>query len=510
MIASLQGARDANEDRVQLLPIDGKGARLACVHDGHAGTEVVEALCVMWEERVRSWARTSDWSAMTTEHAMAHLRAAINHFSGCLRHKTSGAVSIAALCLADGRVVMAWLGDCEGCVFSKAHGIQRAQPLWVWDTAVHHKPTLSGVGGPVRTTPHSLLAGLDPAQYPMLFELHDGDSAEAHVAHAITLTALPTSAEYERCLQHCGHAELEVDVVTIRRGAYHAFADARLHCAVQPTRVFGDREMLVKTGVMRAPALLGTTTPTTPTTSMLLLLCSDGMFSEGAFPNLAAVVRCARAPTRYLQAELMRRPLFGGLAGFGALAERCRACDTWPQMLRFIAVDYLAALQRPDVIDAYGMLAGNDPIVTLQAALTTTTTTTKTTTLTDAKFKFKFNSNSNTNKSNKKDDAKKPRASSSSPPRRRRQTTTRRTSLDLSSQLLLPQQQLRMPKSYHHWLQTCVASIEWLLGAPGAQGAEALAHLAIVLGSSDNVSVMMLELELRPRARPAEALLIAP
>ena len=514
-IASLQGARDANEDRVQLLPI-AAGARLACVHDGHAGTEVVEALCKLWEDRVRMWAQGADWGtpAMTTLRAMSHLHSAMENFSYCLRDKTSGAVSIAALCLGDGRVVMAWLGDCEGCVFSPTSGILRAHELWVWDTAAAHQAALLVGGGAlaVRTTPHSLLAGLDPAHYPTLFAPDD----DAHAAHAVTLTSLPGSAEYALCLQHCGHKPLEVDVVTIRRGAYHAFADARLHAAVQPTRVFGDREMGVRTGVLRAPALIGSTAATTTTTdSTLLLLCSDGMFSEGAFPNLAAVVRCAMGPTRYLQEELMRRPLFGGLArsaGIGALAQRCRECATWPQMLRFIAGEYLAVLQRPEVIDAYAMLAASDPIVTLPAPLTTTTTTTTTT---DAKFKFKFNTSSSSSAKKGGSGKQQPppkRASSSSP--RRKGAGARRTSLDLAGAVLLSQQ-LRLPQSYHHWLQTCVASIEWLSEVHNHNhaelGAEGLAHLAIVLGSSDNVSVMLLGVVPRTSttasSRPAEALL---
>ena len=493
--ASVQGARAENEDRVRVFDIIPHEVRLLCVHDGHGGSATDERLCALWEERVAEWhitrPRYEQWVELTLPQAMHLLYDAFAHFTTALLTEHSGAVSVVVLCLPQNRMVFAWLGDCEAGVFHDDEE-EESKEGFGCDMAVHHHhnnkhqrlahyfaaaSTQSHTLAHACTEPHTLMPhGL---VFPSLFDTSDA----VHAAHSLTLKGLPQEhpayKEYALCVQHARQQQkkeeplLLVDVVTVQRGAYRAFADTRLHMAVQPTRVFGDCSMGPAKGIMREPALLAVTTAAS--NQQLLVMCSDGLFADGAFPNLAAAARCAQAPLAYLRAHLIAdRPLFQGLdaqheAENQALARRCRdECTTWGRMMRFLSIDYLAALQRPGVVAAYAMLAGQEePTVRLSRPY---------------KY-YQF------------------RTFALLPGSKRR--TQHHPPHEEKDDLLV------LPQSYFQWLQACAASLSWLVTwsttvhhndnnnnevqQQVTLDAEALAHLAVVLGSTDNVSVVLLQ-----------------
>ena len=131
--ASVQGARQAQEDLAQVLNAAGNRCTAFCVHDGHAGTGAVLGLAdflrqrVQWPER----AATAAWSRETTLAFMANVFLSAGKH---LQNEASGVVSVVALCMPR-RVCFAWMGDCQGALFRPREGVLRMPHAMQLDVA---------------------------------------------------------------------------------------------------------------------------------------------------------------------------------------------------------------------------------------------------------------------------------------------------------------------------------------------------------------------------------------
>lgn len=118
--ACQQGCRMYNEDRIHVdpdCPVNVPNFNVFSVLDGHGGIECVDALRDLMKEMLNSKKRLQrGLEPIQYYNCFFVLQSFYEKARKLLENKTSGVVSIVAL-VSKRKVVFGWLGDCEGCVF---------------------------------------------------------------------------------------------------------------------------------------------------------------------------------------------------------------------------------------------------------------------------------------------------------------------------------------------------------------------------------------------------------
>lgn len=330
---SLLGARMQNEDVVQMFPEE----NLFCVHDGHGGDNAVKALAHFFSERAPHLHRQSI-PATPPVKIIAALAGAYHEAVEQLRDHSSGAVSVCALCR-DDAVYLAWIGDCVGAVFD-TNGICNVEGCDTIDFAelfieLHRQPSTTmhphnARAGTVRritdhasrcltvaavTTPHSLM-GAQPT-VTTVDEEHASPSAEVRDVH---LTVIPSEfdcmaahREYMLACHQTERTDLPIQLSVLHVGTLCSIVtDMRFQHSIQPTRALGDCHVPHDTPhdvVVRHPSVMRVPLRKCAPTSVprFVLLCSDGAFSGGAFPDMHAIVRFINRPLEFVRNAFYRR-----------------------------------------------------------------------------------------------------------------------------------------------------------------------------------------------------------
>ena len=327
--ATVQGARPANEDRAHSVPAVG----FYGMHDGHSGTAAAERLVRFFEEEVA-------WTAAPAARRdlLRFLIRTYERAAAALRDEPSGAASIVALRLPDGAVGFAWVGDCQGAIFD-GRGVCAVDDAFDMEGAEAHllgpsraparipsffRPALDPATGATRfaaTAPHSLVAGsLAP---PLLA----ADAKSPEEAQLTRLAAPPCWAPVERfetatvrCVNFQDAVaqreydlariaaadpliDIELSVVTL--GQSTLLMDMRFAGSVQPTRALGNMRL---PALMRHPSALyiPSAAPRPDAQPRYVLLTSDGAFSGGAFADIHALAAFLSGPVAFVRARFYR------------------------------------------------------------------------------------------------------------------------------------------------------------------------------------------------------------
>ena len=366
-LATLQGARACQEDRAH-----SPHANVFCVHDGHAGSGAVERLVGVMEHDIR-WASVFDGSP-TPEAILQFLIDVYAHAGRALAEEASGVVTLTGVRTPAG-VFLAWVGDCQGGVFSMTAGtgllavtgvldVDEAEARLLVDRGegvprVHHD-----IRRPIENTPHTLLAHPPPivqlADSSHTLCLADGGAQESYCAMTTPHVAfLNAGAQKEWVLAQQRHGkqqktELHADIVFLRLGASQLFTDARIAECTQPTRSLGDAGAPQRP-LPYAQALFAPLPP--EKAGLRLLLTSDGVFSNGAFVNLDALARCVQDPLLFVRTQFYRRGQELTerlrLAGLLEPAQRALTPATWAAFLRFLDNHHLPAMHHAALSATY-------------------------------------------------------------------------------------------------------------------------------------------------------------
>jgi hypothetical protein len=237
--------------------------------------------------------------------------------------------------------------------------------------------------------------------------------------------------EWQTVQREHPHHHVRLDRTLLFIGNAKLLVDARVSQSIQPTRALGDRNVKL---AVRHPTVMRVDG------KGLIVLCSDGAFSRGAFADLSQVSACTREPLSFCRRHFYRKgqEMTERLLACGLLASATqgplhaslqRESHTWGGFVRFLRERHLGAMESEAMLSTF----------------------------------------------------------------------TREVPTDLAS-LLMHSLNLRPKENEAHkeWLRACRLSIEWLEGHR-LQGplvslhaaAQTIAHLAVVMGSCDNVTVLV-------------------
>jgi serine/threonine protein phosphatase PrpC len=330
------GFRDEQQDRVNthVSHINSDKSQLLkffCVHDGHSGTQAVEELKTMVEEKwneikggenlmldpPKNIADDTNVKLLADLYTEAHKK---------LEEEKSGVVSITALSIKNSAVYFSWIGDCEGCFFLDDPLLK--DPLYhcprdyvgtidfaeleveyvkefIAETPQHV---------PACSTPHSFMSGMqDKIKFPR--GSHHSTHTQKHVFHVkeiytpyekIVPNFFPNVVsrnEFElaklfnqkRTTRKKGKKyETTMDIMIHKVGNATLTSDARYSGAIQPTRSIGDSGKS-NYSIIRFPTVMRFWFPNPPTPDLRdhchILLCCDGFFSEYAFSGISGLCR---------------------------------------------------------------------------------------------------------------------------------------------------------------------------------------------------------------------------
>ena len=276
---------------------------------------------------------------------------------------------------------------------------------------------------------------------------------------------------------------LEIDLTLLRLGPRLFVSDARFVGATQPTRALGDNIVVRKFGVIRKPTIMWVPLLDADNNGddrknlkpvRYVFLCSDGMLSEGAFVDTHNIGHCAGDPIGWFRRSfyqlnnmLSERLAFVGRLRLSSPAARrgkeaeeappplnqqWKGCGpSWANVIGFLCTVHWAEVQREEYIKTFCLRHG-DEFVSVEMPL----------------------------------DLPHPAAADLPPP-----STNKRPMMVLASQL--------------KWLRTMGDSLAWLRDNTGSKAAPSLAnypndltfitntlaHLAVVRGSTDNVTCLL-------------------
>ena len=361
---SMQGAREYQEDRATIA-----STRWFGVHDGHGGSEAVDKL-VAWLAERGCDADDDDgksdmekgWDMRQDEHVQSMARVYYDALEA-LKREASGVVSISAMCRPDA-IYLGWVGDCEGCVFC-------GEPDDYYNNKLSPQQQLIVCGGvnqldfadctfqeklkQAATNPHCF------ASRPlcMLEDLENEKTTrkflkvEKYVTREnLLVQRFPPedgrSQEELRKVQRAHpEARVRLDNTMLQIGDVSLLVDARLSGSIQPTRALGDcRERMA----LRHPTVMRVTRR--QDTVYHVLLCSDGAFSRGAFADMQGLCQCVTAPLEYITKrgllyrkgqEITERLIAAGL--YEGLAKELQGVNTWQSVIAFLRHKHLAAVR---------------------------------------------------------------------------------------------------------------------------------------------------------------------
>ena len=376
VIVSLQGARLINEDRAH-----SPHPNVFCVHDGHGDHAVADMLVDLLTRDVE-WAYAAE--ATAPENLMGFLGDIYTSLARALHDQPSGAVSILAVRHhALQGVCFAWVGDSQACVFDARDGrICSAFGVVDHDQAdaalllpspeegpgLFRMPCVSQARRLLETVPHTLLV-----HPPPIVQIPDADHTtrtgtdplkECYCAMTTQNVAfLNAGAQKEFVLAQQQHAPqaIDVDLSFVCFGKRNVFLDARVTDCTQPTRAIGDayapHRPMAYAQTMFAPL------PTAHQHQMLLLMCSDGAFANGAFANMDALAMCVHDPLAFVRTQFYRqgqevteRLLFANLLvshPVQTVLARAGAHGTWRAFVGFLQTQHVPAVCGDKFIDTY-------------------------------------------------------------------------------------------------------------------------------------------------------------
>jgi hypothetical protein len=328
---SIIGARETNEDKLNSFPTQNK-VRLFCVHDGHGGIEAVdymkESMIGKWNHRIMQNISLSPPSLISEDTNVKLLAGVYNDAITDLQAYESGAVSITAMSVANNRAIyFAWVGDCEGCVFyndnpnlknpvvkfSECDSVQeidfaelKLQP----NLAISPMPFLREY---CASSPHSLSGGVR-FQIPQTKQILQSSiffqSSFTPTEYMENfLGVIPRNFEHPSAQKEYTLAKLHndslkppiptlLDVSTHNVGTTQLTLDVRFSGAIQPTRSLGDFNP-VNHSILRHPTVMRVLIPPKLASSCSILLCSDGAFSGHAFKGISQVCRFVTNPVAF-------------------------------------------------------------------------------------------------------------------------------------------------------------------------------------------------------------------
>ena len=503
-VGSVQGDREYQEDRSQHVVVSASGAhhyaQLFSVHDGHGGSEAVDKI-VAWLAEKKHLSGVKDlhmaWD-MKEDKRVDFMSNMYYEMMEEIRKERSGTVSVSALSVPDA-IFLAWVGDCQGCVFgNEDSGVNGrcCKAIIVVDEECHeidfcfahpkHKT--------VRTCPN---AETSPHCFSSIPQLHvvsrtNLTKSEAfdklkeskveiyntiEKEYVIRFEDEKSNIEWKKVQQAHSMEHVRVDTTVLLIGDQKLQVDARIAGCVQPTRTMGDWHERM---ALRHPTVMRMLRQENKAYN--IALCSDGVFSRGAFEDMESLCQCLLNPIHFIKHHFYHRGQ--------EITERLIACGklfspsypsssshddakdplwdslsniySWQDFVRFLRQEHLAA-------------------VTSDKMFSTFMSTTNTPTSCD-------NTTTTTNDTNEVDESM--------------------TALWLrcfhNSVMSLRPRRCDQNAFHKSWVRACTLSIDWIeentrdlekhprLRSSGCHMmANIAAHLAVIMGSGDNVTVLV-------------------
>jgi len=258
------------------------------VHDGHSGAEAVDKLVSLMSNRNIDCAAAGG-GPVRSDPLVLKIADLYHEMLGALSDESSGVVSISAV-WTPSALYFGWVGDCQGCVFDTCglplcEQIDFAEPL---KTQRYRK---------LATSPHCFLS--EPFVAPVKNTL---ESVERYITSKRQAAAIfkdtHSQMEYQRVLKE--HPDALIDSTVLLIGDARLLVDSRVSRSIQPTRALGDCH---ESMALRHPTVMRVQI----TGKYKVLLCSDGVFSRGAFADIQAVCACVLNPLKFVRANFYRR-----------------------------------------------------------------------------------------------------------------------------------------------------------------------------------------------------------
>ena len=219
------------------------------------------------------------------------------------------------------------------------------------------------------------------------------ESLQHAVVNTLSFECERAQHEFDLGKIKSGNPHLEIDLTMLRLGPRLFMADARFVGATQPTRALGDRGVEPRFGVIRKPTILWVPLLLDPDGEnknlklRYVLLCSDGMLSEGAFVDMYNIGHCAGDPIGWFRRSfyqpenmLSERLAFAGRLRLApahkkkednnpALNRQWKGCGpSWAKVIEFLCTVHWAEVQREEYMQTFCLRHG-DAYVTMEMPL---------------------------------------------------------------------------------------------------------------------------------------------
>jgi serine/threonine protein phosphatase PrpC len=331
-----------------------------CVHDGHSGSKAVESL---HEIVAREWAAADvcsrpHLSAIEKDPNVAIIEDIYYKAIDTLSHERSGVVSVTVL-IVDTAIYFAWIGDCEACIFQNDNSLKN--PIFSSESYAQIDFAELNILGNSCIKDNETFLAMSRNKEPKLAHLSPHSFSDTVIlSPEILWKPFPTSIgssiasifdvsykeTYNQCFNvsplyfrssssqkefqlaklyiknkysHRGDSgnpfddeTVTLDITTRKLGKSNHPIDVRFSGAIQPTRSIGDfaNENIV---IIKHPSVMRFTDkqlflPAGDRHQVFYtLLCSDGILSNGAFANLNKACRFAVSPVKFILESLYYR-----------------------------------------------------------------------------------------------------------------------------------------------------------------------------------------------------------
>lgn len=407
----VKGFRDEQEDRfnthMSFIESDtSQPLKLFSVHDGHVGTDTVEYLQGVVEDK---WDDIQEGEGLmltpppkieddSNVKLLADLYTSAHNET---KKNESGAVSITALAIKHDAVYFCWIGDCEGCLFLNDPTITAKGHIYHHPSQYVHTidfaeveldapklatdPSTDNHLTPVCSIPGSLLSGM---QDRLTFPRKPRAESHAHPEHIFqekesytnfdkivpNYFPNPTSKrEFElvrlfrekKKNKKGNKKQTTMDIQIHKVGNAILTSDARISECIQPTRSIGDY-VKCRGSILRFPTVMRVMFPDPPTQKLkdhcYILLCCDGFFSEYAFSGLADLCRFIANPDSffsesfYCRGQVLTERLIAARllppslehvedASQFPLYKEWKECQNWEEKITFITTSHMTAVK---------------------------------------------------------------------------------------------------------------------------------------------------------------------
>ena len=406
------GARETNEDKFNSFSVENE-VGFFCVHDGHSGIDAVEhmqkSMALKWNTIIQPKISLNPAppALISRDPNVTLLATVYNDAIRDLQKHESGVVSITAMSVGGKAIYLAWVGDCEGCIFyndnpSLKTPIVKKSECFSLDEVDFAElnnlgPNIPAISPFIRencaSSPHSL-SGDITFQIPPLQQIktsHIQNKTPAVIPEdtQLFLGVVPIKFQYYSALKEFQLAKLfndssssrpttTLDVATSSIGNTQLTLDVRFSGAIQPTRSLGDFSP-VNYSIIRHPTVMRALIPPQTANSCSILLCSDGVFSGHAFKGIEDICRFVINPIAFFQESfyfrgqvLTERLIAARLLPQNTLLQSNQvtlfqqwkhSCKTWPQILSFLRINHwrsitssqMAGVLEPGSIENYRM-----------------------------------------------------------------------------------------------------------------------------------------------------------